>query len=87
MSAQAEPLDELIKRLPSDRQDEVRDFVEFLLARQTGGTGSPDGAKPKGSARRFFGAWDSGDEHSADNERIDADLAREYGGTHEADSQ
>jgi hypothetical protein len=27
----------------------------------------------------FFGVFDSGDPHSADNERIDADLAREYG--------
>ena len=28
---------------------------------------------------RHFGVWDSGDERSSDNERIDADLAREYG--------
>jgi hypothetical protein len=28
---------------------------------------------------RWIGAWDSGDPNSADNERIDADLAREYG--------
>jgi hypothetical protein len=28
---------------------------------------------------RYCGAVDSGDPHSADNERIDADLAREYG--------
>ncbi len=27
----------------------------------------------------MFGAYDSGDPHSADNERIDQDLAREYG--------
>jgi hypothetical protein len=32
----------------------------------------------RGKARRHFGAWDSGDERSADNERIDLDLAREY---------
>lgn len=32
-----------------------------------------------GKARRHFGAWDSGDERSADNDRIDLDLAREYG--------
>ena len=32
---------------------------------------------------RHFGAVDSGDPHSADNERIDADLARVYGSTHE----
>lgn len=28
---------------------------------------------------QFFGAVNSGDSRSADNERIDADLAREYG--------
>ncbi len=33
--------------------------------------------------RRHFGAVNSGDPHSADNDRIDADLAREYGSTHE----
>jgi hypothetical protein len=27
-----------------------------------------------------FGTYDSGDPHSSDNERIDEDLAREYGG-------
>jgi hypothetical protein len=35
--------------------------------------------------RQFFGAWHSGDENSADNERIDTDLAREYANRHEAD--
>ena len=33
--------------------------------------------------RRHCGAVNSGDPHSADNERIDEDLAREYGSTHE----
>ncbi len=32
---------------------------------------------------KYAGAVDSGDPHSADNERIDEDLAREYGSTHE----
>lgn len=32
---------------------------------------------------RHAGAANSGDPRSADNERIDADLAREYGSTHE----
>lgn len=39
-------------------------------------------AKP----RRHAGAVNSGDPCSADNERIDADLAREYGSTHEEGS-
>lgn len=33
--------------------------------------------------RRHCGAVDSGDPHSADNERIDAESAREYRSTHE----
>lgn len=36
--------------------------------------------------RRHFGAFQSGNPRSADNEQIDADLAREYGNTHEDDS-
>ena len=32
---------------------------------------------------RYAGAVNSGDPDSADNERIDADLAREYANTHE----
>lgn len=32
---------------------------------------------------RFAGAVSSGDPRSADNERIDADLVREYGSSHE----
>jgi hypothetical protein len=35
--------------------------------------------------RRHMGALSSGDPHSGDNERIDADLAREYANTHEED--
>jgi len=35
---------------------------------------------------RHFGAVNSGDPHSADNERIDADLAREYGNIHEGEN-
>ncbi len=34
---------------------------------------------------RHAGAVDSGDPRSADNERIDEDLAREYGSAHEGE--
>ena len=34
MAAVAKPLEELIRELPPDAQAEVRDFVEFLLARK-----------------------------------------------------
>jgi hypothetical protein len=36
-----------------------------------------------GKIQRYFGIWGSGDSHSADNDRIDADLAKEYADTHE----
>jgi len=36
-----------------------------------------------GSVRQFMGAVNSGDPHSADNERIDADLARAYEATND----
>lgn len=36
--------------------------------------------------RRHFGSVNSGNPRSADNEQIDADLAREYGSTHEEGS-
>jgi len=32
---------------------------------------------------RWIGSVNSGNPHSADNEQIDADLAREYGATHD----
>jgi hypothetical protein len=41
------------------------------------------GRERRGVVTRYFGAWDSGDPNSADNERIDADLAREYASNHE----
>ncbi len=31
----ARPLDEMVRELPIERQAEVRDFVEFLLAKQS----------------------------------------------------
>lgn len=40
----------------------------------------------KGDITKFFGMFDSGDPASSDNERIDADLAREYGDNHEDES-
>jgi hypothetical protein len=42
-----------------------------------------DRALPPGSLRRRFGTIRSNDSRSAGNERIDADLARSYGNSHE----
>ena len=37
----------------------------------------------QGDITKFFGMFESGDPNSADNERIDADLARAYADNHE----
>lgn len=39
----------------------------------------------QGKLRRHFGAWDSGNVRSADNEEIDRDLAGEFAGRHESE--
>ncbi len=51
---------------------------------QSSSTGDePDKPKRTGDITRFFGMFDSGDPDSADNERINADLARAYADDHE----
>ncbi len=74
MAVDRNKLDNLLKRLPDELQNEVLQFAESLLHRSedsSSGNGNPP-------VRSFFGIWDSGDPRSADNDRIDADLASEY---------
>jgi uncharacterized protein DUF2281 len=86
MAVERDKLEDLLKQLPEELQNEVLEFAESLLrkrrARNAGG--STENGFP--SVRSFFGIWDSGDPRSADNDRIDADLAREYADSHEIDS-
>ena len=78
MAVERNKLQELLKQLPEELQSEVLEFVESLLRK--GGAGDP-GQNGTSSVRPFFGSWDSGDPSSADNDRIDADLIREYQGS------
>jgi hypothetical protein len=74
MSDNYESILEAARKLPPEQQ--------LLLAEQlTAALNGADWRTPvkRGIASRHFGAWDSGDERSADNERIDLDLASEYG--------
>ena len=80
MAVDRNKLEDLLKQLPEELQDEVLQFAESLLHRSDR---SSNGTPP---VRSFFGIWDSGDTRSADNDRIDADLAREYASSHEADT-
>ena len=81
MTVDRNKLENLLKQLSDELQNEVLQFAESLTHRNdcdSSGNGAP-------TVRSFFGIWDSGDPHSADNDRIDADLAREYAGSLEAD--
>jgi aminoglycoside phosphotransferase (APT) family kinase protein len=74
MSENYESVLEAARRLPADQQRQLAAQLFASLHKV-----EMQGEKASGKARRHFGAWDSGDERSADNERIDSDLAREYG--------
>ena len=76
---------DLLKRLPEELQGEVLEFAESLLQKSRIDP-SLSGEKGTPSVRAFFGIWDGGDPRSADNNRVDADLAHEYASSHEADT-
>jgi hypothetical protein len=79
MAADREKIERVLSQLPEDLQQEVLEFAEALVRKTTLGAvnGTP-------SIHSFFGIWDSGDSQSADNERLDIDLAREFASPHEA---
>jgi len=86
MAVEKDKLRELLRQLPEELQSEVLRFAEGLLKdrrARDAGSSLGDGSL---SVRSFFGIWDSGDSRSADNDLIDADLAREYESSHQADS-
>jgi hypothetical protein len=60
-------------------------LLASLILEQVAKKSGDEPAKPKrtGDITRFFGMFNSGDPDSADNERIDADLARAYADNHE----
>lgn len=86
MAVEKDKLGELLKQLPEELQSEVLRFAESLLKSRRARTAGGSLGNGSRSVRSFFGIWDSGDPRSADNDRIDADLAREYASSHEADS-
>ncbi len=99
MAIEKERIEDLMSQLPEELQNEVLRFVESLVGRNKRGDGVQSlrqggdvlskGAessvmiKSASSVRSFFGAWESGDPRSSDNERIDADLAQSYTNPHE----
>ncbi len=76
---------DVLKQLPEELRGEVFEFAQSLLQKSRIDS-SGSGEKGTLSVRALFGIWDSGDPRSADNSRIDVDLAREYASSHEADT-
>lgn len=74
MAIDRNKLGDLLKPIPDELQNEVLHFAESLPQRNN--DNSTGNETPP--VRSFFGIWDSGDPNSADNDRIDADLAEEY---------
>jgi len=64
-------LEDVMKQLPEELQDEVMQFAESLLEERSSHRADDNGAA---CVRSFFGIWDSGNPRSADNDQIDADL-------------
>lgn len=48
-------------------------------------TSEGESSKRKAGIREMFGTWSSGNPKSADNEQIDADLAKAYADNHEGE--
>jgi hypothetical protein len=86
MAIEKDKIDEVLKRLPDELQDKVLKFAESLLRSSRARHDVSSEGNGSQSVRSFFGVWDSGDPRSGDNDRIDADLPREYASSHEADS-
>ena len=67
-----------VRPLPEQERKQLAALILEELAEE-----KKDKPKRKGDITKFFGMFDSGDPNSSDNDRIDADLAREYGDSHE----
>jgi len=79
MAVDKEKIETLLNQLPEHLQQQVLAFAESLVEKtsQASTNGCP-------RVESMFGVWYSGDPHSADNDRIDIDLARESASPHEA---
>ena len=64
------------RKLPITQQRELISRLQIISTRE----------KVPGLVERHFGTLDSGDPNSANNEKIDADLAGEYGDNHDFDN-
>jgi hypothetical protein len=67
--------------LPLSEKDRLK--LAALIISDISDKNETNGEKKENGVREMFGAVGLGQPTGADNESIDADLAREYGSTHE----
>lgn len=84
MNEKLETLLDAVLKLPLEEQ---RLLAEKLMeaAKEADPLQETAESAGQGKLRRRFGAWDSGDVRSADNEGIERDLAREFATTRESE--
>jgi hypothetical protein len=85
-AAIAEATRETAARTGKTPEDVARAWRASLLAQLPGQRTDEDERITLARLLPFCGAVSSGDPHSADNDRIDADLAAEYAATHDEDT-
>lgn len=67
--------------LPLSEQEQLQ--LAALIIDKISRKKSENSEKRGGSIKEMFGTWSSGNPNSADNEQIDADLAKAYADNHE----
>jgi len=86
MALEKDKIDEVLKKLPDELREEVLKFAKALLQIDHNRDARIGDQNGSASVKEFFGIWDSGDPRSADNDRIDLDLAHQFSNSPETDS-
>ena len=74
---------EQLQKVASSTGQSIEDWIKTRIEAQIFPLFEKKERYASGKIQHYFGIWGSDDSHSADNDRIDADLAREYTDTHE----
>lgn len=72
-----------IRPLTDDEKLRIATLVLEEVTSKSPATGTSPTPQRTGGIAELFGSWQGGDPNGSDNERIDADLAREYASSHE----
>ncbi|HMF55920.1 MAG TPA: hypothetical protein VK619_06150 [Pyrinomonadaceae bacterium] len=86
MSEKLETLFDAARKLPLEEQRLLAEKLLEAAKDSDSIQGDATRGATQGKLRQHFGAWDSGNVRSADNEGIDRDLAREFAGASESET-